>query len=61
MCIIYEEGLLQDGPAMSAMSSQDNLNAQVQLSESEMSAFGKVCIVFNSLQPDAAGPELTRS
>lgn len=42
MCQIYDWQLFEDGPAMDTVGSEDNLNANVQMGEDEMQAFGRV-------------------
>ena len=42
VCQIYSSSLFDDQEAMEAMGSEDNLNANVQMGEDEMQAFGRV-------------------
>ena len=42
LAAIYSEGLLLDDDAMCALAAEDNLNANVQMGEDEMQAFGRV-------------------
>lgn len=42
LCAIFRPDLFKDPEAMTALTSQDNLNASVQMEEDEMTAFGRV-------------------
>ena len=42
VCAIFRPDLFKDREAMTALTSQDNLNASVQMEEDEMTAFGRV-------------------
>ena len=49
VCQIYTQGLLQDKDAITALASDDNLNAVVQWSEDEMQSFGRGSDMFERL------------
>ena len=49
LCAIYHSQLLHDLDAATALASDDNLNAAVQLVEDEMQAFGRVDAMFNRM------------
>ena len=50
VCAIYTRELFEDNAAMEALSSEDNLNAGVQLGEDEMQAYGRVHVLTVRLQ-----------
>ena len=41
-CCIYREGLFGDTGALKSLAIEDNLNAQIQMGDDEMAAFGRV-------------------
>ena len=41
-CCIYREGLFSDTHALKTLAIEDNLNAQIQMGDDEMAAFGRV-------------------
>ena len=41
ICAIYKEGLFNDASALNALGNVDNLNANVQMPESELMAFNR--------------------
>jgi len=51
MAVIYGAELLRDNDAMCALASGDNLNANVQMGEDEMQAFGRVHALVEKLPP----------
>ena len=66
LCIIYEEGLLDDQVAMEALMREDNMNSSISLPEDVMSAYGSIDHVVTSLSlprqdPDPATSPQARS
>ena len=49
LCAVYDGELLRDNDAMNALTSEDNMNASVQLGEDEMVAFGKVHTMVSTM------------
>ena len=49
LCIIYDEGLLDDPVAMEALMREDNMNSSISLPEDVMSAYGSIDHVMRSL------------
>ena len=49
LCIIYDEGLLDDPIAMEALMREDNMNSSISMSEDVMSAYGSLDHVVRSL------------
>ena len=57
LCIIYEEGLLDDPVAMESLMREDNMNSDVQLPEDVMSAYGTIDHVISSLSQPRHGSD----
>ena len=52
LAVVYDEQLYGDHAAMSSVASQDNLNQQTQLAETEMNVFCRVSFVFEEPATD---------
>ena len=57
LCIIYNEGLLDDPVAVEALMREDNMNSDVQLPEDVMSAYGSIDHVISSLSQPRHGSD----
>ena len=53
LCIIYDEGLLDDPVAVEALMREDNMNSSISMSEDVMSAYGSIDHVVTSFSPQA--------
>ena len=49
ICAIYGQKLWDDPEAAKALASDDNLNANVQMGEDELQAFGRVCRIIQDV------------
>ena len=61
LCIIYDEGLLDDPVAMEALMREDNMNSSISLPEDVMSAYGSIDHVVTSLSQPPQDPDQATS
>ena len=48
LCAVFRADAFRDSDAMTALASEDNLNASVQMEEDEMQCFGKVSLLVDT-------------